>query len=462
MYGSTCFEIMFKMGILRTNLVSINSKLRWASTLKCVGVGATRKLHIPHFSFPLIQMQTRVPFLPRISTRCNTFRRLWDQNPIILRDACVCSMCVDPHSGQKNFKTSDIPVNIKAESMNLKEDGLHVKWINEIPGFQSHESVIPLDFIYAVPYTLSNTSQDAPRSWDCRTMQQLLPTLRFDYSQYINQSKTFHKVIKSIRKWGLVFLNGVPKSEEAVEKIASRIGPLRNTFYGKTWDVVSVNEAKNVAYTDKYLGLHQDLLYMENPPGIQFLHCLKNNCKGGESLFCDAFRVAEQLSSSDYDVLSKEKIGYHYEKAGESYQRSHPVLEIDPKDQSNAIGRPLPLFVNYSPPFQAPFALNFRSSTFTKFVQSLGRFAQGVESVENVFKYKLLPGECVIFNNRRVLHGRECFEAQANERWLKGCYLDSDVFLSCLRYIQMAEIHLRHENLNNLDSKDASSQSNVT
>ncbi|POS86425.1 hypothetical protein EPUL_003498 [Erysiphe pulchra] len=345
-------------------------------------------------------------------------------------------MCVDPHSGQKNFKTTDIPLNIEVGNIELREDSLHVKWINDIPGFQSHRSIIPLKSLRAMPDDSWNPHQDtSPSTWDARTMQQVMPNIRFDFTQYISGSKTFHEAIRSIKRWGIVFLTGVPECEEAVEKIASLVGPLRNTFYGKTWDVVSVNQAKNVAYTNKYLGLHQDLLYMENPPGLQLLHCLKNNCNGGESLFCDAFKVAGQLSASDYDILSREKIHYHYEKAGESYQRSHPVLEVEPEDQKDKDGLQMPSAVNYSPPFQAPFASNFHNSNFKDFVRSLGRFVQGVESPKNVIKYKMVPGECVIFNNRRILHGRESFEVQAGERWLKGCYLDSDVFLSRSRLV---------------------------
>ncbi|RKF62995.1 Gamma-butyrobetaine dioxygenase [Erysiphe neolycopersici] len=425
------------MNHLGVKLALIRPKFRRVETLKPEGLTAARKPFIPHIGFPLVQKRCRTSFVSRIKTSRNSSKISWDQHPIIVRDACACSMCVDPHSGQKNFKTTDIPLNIEVGNMELHEDSLIVKWINDIPGFQSHKSIIPLKSLRATPDDSCNHLQDTtPSTWDARTMQQVMPSIRFDFTQYTSGSKTFHEAIRSIKRWGIVFLTGVPECEEAVEKIARLIGPLRNTFYGKTWDVVSMKQAKNVAYTDKYLGLHQDLLYMETPPGLQLLHCLKNDCVGGESLFCDAFKVAGQLSASDYDILSKEKIHYHYEKAGESYQHSHLVLEANPEDQKKTDGVRMPSVVNYSPPFQAPFALNFHHSSFKNFVRSLGRFAQEVESPKNVIKYKLMSGECVIFNNRRILHGRESFELQAGKkRWLKGCYLDSDVFLSRSRLV---------------------------
>jgi gamma-butyrobetaine dioxygenase len=44
-------------------------------------------------------------------------------------------------------------------------------------------------------------------------------------------------------------------------------------------------------------------------------------------------------------------------------------------------------------------------------------------------------GECVIFNNRRVLHGRKEFDTTHGERWLKGAYVDTDVFMSRFRVL---------------------------
>jgi alpha-ketoglutarate-dependent taurine dioxygenase len=62
-------------------------------------------------------------------------------------------------------------------------------------------------------------------------------------------------------------------------------------------------------------------------------------------------------------------------------------------------------------------------------------FASKIEDEENLYEYRLQEGECVIFNNRRVLHGRRQFDTSAGERWLKGCYIDTDVFTSRFRVL---------------------------
>ena len=44
--------------------------------------------------------------------------------------------------------------------------------------------------------------------------------------------------------------------EKAMTQVlAERIGPVMNTFYGKHWDVKSVDGAQNLAYTSKKIGM---------------------------------------------------------------------------------------------------------------------------------------------------------------------------------------------------------------
>ena len=54
-------------------------------------------------------------------------------------------------------------------------------------------------------------------------------------------------------------------------------------------------EAINIAYTNVGLAPHVDLMYLESPPGLQFLHCVRfdEDVKGGESTLVDVFHVAE-------------------------------------------------------------------------------------------------------------------------------------------------------------------------
>jgi gamma-butyrobetaine dioxygenase len=367
-------------------------------------------------------------------------------HPVFLRDACTCPRCVDPSSTQKTFQTTDIPADITAKSVETQKNGdVQITWMKDIPGFESdHISVYPESFFQDLKSVnaIRKATYDKPRTffWDKNRIEALLQYV--NYHDYMTDDKSLHRALLFLKNYGILLLRNVPDSEDSVEKIAGRMGPIRDTFYGRTWDVKSVPNAKNVAYTQQYLGLHMDLLYMQNPPGFQLLHCLKNTCKGGSSIFSDSFRTADCLNETDFEMLAKENFAFHYKNDGEHYHYQRPVFEVGSRVIMTSGRRPklLPelLHVNYSPPFQTtlPYPRQRQGWPLPGVLKSLRKFARISESPRNVFEYKLQEGECVVFNNRRVLHGRKEFEATEGERWLKGAYIDTDVFNSRYRMMQ--------------------------
>ncbi|KAL4996766.1 hypothetical protein BDV10DRAFT_171457 [Aspergillus recurvatus] len=360
---------------------------------------------------------------------------------IQLRDSCKCTLCVDVHSKQRNYRLSDIPPHIKAKSLEWEKDVLKVTWDDDIPGFDSsHASrytLQQLEFPHPYPVTSATGIGRKRIPWNKNRMTKLQHWISYD--DYMHNDEKFTSAMRSLATMGLIFLKDIPDSREMVEKIATRIGPLRNTFYGPSWDVRKVPEAKNVAYTSQYLGFHMDLMYMKDPPAFQLLHCIRNSCDGGESLFADAFSVAKYLYRNRPDIfkiLTQTKLRYEYRHKDHNYSNTWPVFEKDPIDK----GR-LPARVAYSPPFQAPILDD--SNAHTKYItkvqselRALKYFARSLEKEENMFELKLQPGECVIFENRRIVHARRQFNTATGERWLAGAYLDEDVVASRFRVLQ--------------------------
>jgi gamma-butyrobetaine dioxygenase len=370
-------------------------------------------------------------------------------HPVYLRDMCACPQCRDPSSTQKTFQTTDIPRNIEASLIELQgDDSIKIKWENDIPSFgpDPHVSTFSRDFLHQhlTQRNLAEARFEPPeaRYWSKKRIARELQSI--NYEDYMKDDEILFRALFFLNLHGILLLKGVPESETAVENITSRIGTLRDTFYGRTWDVKSVPEAKNVAYTQQYLGLHMDLLYMANPPGFQLLHCLKNTCEGGSSLFSDAFHAVSQLGPIHFSQLRHTNIGYQYKNAGEHYYYEHPVIEAENYYSDVWQGRQLIKHVNYSPPFQADHLTTaaHQDYKFPRILRSLKRFANRVEDPDNLFEYKIQEGECVIFNNRRVLHGRREFDAEHGERWLKGAYVDTDVFLSRFRVLN-EKYHLK-------------------
>ncbi|RYP38842.1 hypothetical protein DL767_002404 [Monosporascus sp. MG133] len=347
--------------------------------------------------------------------------RIW------LRDACCCERCVDPSSGQKRFATCDIPDNPPIAEARKAEDGsLEVTWQNDFFTHDNHVSVYPATQVEScLARKRSTTLLAGPayrpklRLWDRAAMESLAPF--YDYSEFVSGGGDYYAASMTLQTHGLVFIRNVPHDEKAVERIAEQLGIIQHTFYGRTWDVVSKPSAENVAYTSSYLGLHSDLLYMKDPPRIQLLHCLKNSCEGGESLFSDGTRARMQVAVGDAEAhayLSKGLIQYWYTKNAYPRARDRRVLP------------PFTFDVFWSPPFQNPALPHFKGiedvREYHGWVRAIRLFKELLEAEEYQYQYKLKEGECAVFNNLRVLHGRREFDTSSGERWLKGTYVDSD------------------------------------
>ncbi|KAL2817442.1 hypothetical protein BDW59DRAFT_133143 [Aspergillus cavernicola] len=364
---------------------------------------------------------------------------------IRLRENCKCPQCVDVHSRQRNFRISDIPPEIKVRSLNWTGETLEVTWVNDIHGFDSsHVSNYTLREMRS-PLGLSSGFAVGSRRTRYRWGQERMKQAQhwISYKDYMHDDFKFTGAMRSLAKLGLIFVKDIPDSREMVEKIATRMGPLRNTFYGPTWDVRKVPEAQNVAYTSQFLGFHMDLMYMNEPPGFQLLHCLRNSCDGGESLFADAFKAAKNMQTHHpkwYERLTKTWLNYHYPHKDNSYSNAWPVFQLaSPYEGGEALTH-----VNYSPPFQGPRNeyLGKQKISYEDQQEELAAlkfFAEYLEQPENMFELKLNPGECVIFENRRVVHARRQFNTGAGERWLAGAYVDEDAVTSKFR--TMLESH---------------------
>ncbi|KAI1128610.1 Clavaminate synthase-like protein [Nemania abortiva] len=339
-----------------------------------------------------------------------------------LRDACTCERCVDPSSGQKRYASSEVPAELHIKGLDATRDGsLLVHWADDFFTHDTHVSKYPASLWQGAPQPIE---RNTPILWDVSTMHERLPT--YTYKSLIDRGQTYRLVLISLHIFGFVILRGVPLSENMVEKIAAKIGLIQDTLYGRTWDVISKPNAENVAYTSSFLGLHQDLLYMSNVPRIQLLHCLENTCSGGESLFSDGYRAVDRfhrLHPGLVEPLRQRQLVYHYNKGPNSLRQSRPVLG----DSG----------FWWSPPFQSPVQPdNLMSNNiegYSKWHMAAVAFQRVLEGPDSVYEYKMAPGDLVIFDNRRVTHGRRAFDTASGERWLKGAYVDNDSYSSRIR-----------------------------
>jgi len=366
-----------------------------------------------------------------------------------LRDSCMCTQCMDPHSKQKRFQTSDIPDGLEG-SYTMVEDtekgvSIELEWKEDVQGFgPNHRTRHSIKWLRRAMNTevelRGGVRHDDRVLWDRKKIAS--DNKWVDYSDYMAHDVTLFHALTHLKHYGLLFIRNVPESEESVVDLASRIGNLKDTLYGRTWDVRSKRKAENIAYTPHFLGLHMDLLYTSNPPHLQLLHSLRAQCPGGESFFSDSFHAAHQLhkwSALHFRTLCTFPVTYHYHHPTHHYHFTRPVLELFPSPKYSEPTNLAIKRVNWSPPFQGPFEARIGSNNQTSlrsFIAASHAYEKLLSSDENLYEYRLNEGECVLFDNRRVLHARKAFDATKGDRWLKGAYVDDDVFFSKLRVLE--------------------------
>lgn len=368
---------------------------------------------------------------------------------LYLRDSCSCSLCVNPSTRQKLFETSGLPLNIAARELKrLPDGGLEVCWENDIHCAGTHRSVFSRDFMEQLQSmgsrVLASHNSWKHVAWDQATLEKYLGSLRFQYEEYMKLDESLYTFINRLHEYGLVFVESVPKHEDAVKALAQRIGPIKHTFYGETWDVKSQSSPINVAYTAEDLDFHMDLLYLADPPGIQLLHCIKQSNSGGESRFSDGVLALDKLQT-EYPELVRPlvyfPVTYRYKNNGHWFQKTRTFLEggvnVTSEGKKNNVNLKYQYptdyeSINWSPPFQGPLeqvdpsGMKEDQVSLRDYVKAASTFKKLLAHHSAVFETKLDEGTCVVFNNRRILHARRPFDSEGGERWLKGCYVDGD------------------------------------
>ncbi|HXY96653.1 MAG TPA: TauD/TfdA family dioxygenase [Steroidobacteraceae bacterium] len=219
---------------------------------------------------------------------------------------------------------------------------------------------------------------------------------------------------------GLAFLEAVPCDPSTILGAAALIGRVAETNYGLLFDVRSMPQPENLAYSDLGLGLHTDNPYREPVPGFQALHALVTSPEGGDSLFADGFALAAHLRESApeaFRLLTTTAVPFHYASADAELYAARPLIQLSCEGEVAAVhynNRSIRVGAQARPAFYAAYR----------------RFAALLREPRFQLQLKLADGDLVVFDNQRVLHGRTAFTSAKHPRHLQGCYLTRDSIFS--------------------------------
>jgi gamma-butyrobetaine dioxygenase len=216
---------------------------------------------------------------------------------------------------------------------------------------------------------------------------------------------------------GIAIITDMPNSNEGLTETVNLIGQVRPTFFGDFFDVKTHIKPTNLAYTAKALELHTDTPAEDFAPGIQFLHCRANSVEGGQNLFLDGVAAANDLRAEfpeDFRLLSEIDIPFYNEHDSYDMRSRQRVIELDQHGEVSG----LTISQHMADVFDLPQEL------MDSYYPAFCRFGRMLQTDKYLMRFRMNAGECFVFDNHRIVHGRAAYSATSGERYLRGCYSD--------------------------------------
>jgi len=349
----------------------------------------------------------------------DTFCWLW------LRDNCPTGF--HPDTGERIFDLLSIPDTLTGTS-DLKDGStIAIDWSADNDGAR-HHSIFEENFLRA--HRPGKPRIDAaaipPNIWDRSLGAAGIP--RHDASAVLSSDDALLAWMKDTVAYGLSIVTGLADDPEAGMKVARRVGFLRETNFGVTFEVINKPDPNNLAYTAHALPLHIDLTNQELPPGFQFLHAIANEAEGGGSTFADGMALCAALKNKDseaHDILATTPLPMRFFDRETDIRGHYPVIGLN----QDGSFRELRYNAHIADVPDLP------CGQMQKFYLAYRKLMALTRDPTFVLETKLSAGEMVVFDNRRVMHGRAEFDPSTGYRHLRGCYVDRGEMFSRIRVL---------------------------
>ena len=348
------------------------------------------------------------------------FNYLW------LRDNCPTAH--DKDSNHRMFNILEVSQNINPKNYNVSSDGkLEIEWSEG-----DHTSYYDPKWLRDNCYTIKNKKKyiSPYKLWDS-SLEKNLETIQIDHDEIINSESGLIKWLELLHYNGIAIVKNSPVEKNSALKVLNRISHTRETFFKTPFEVINIPKPNNSAYTAHALRNHMDLPWFENPPGYQFLHCLVNSAKGGDSSAVDAFAVADYLRDNEkdiFDILVNTPLKFRDKDYTQEAIRSvhGTAISLTKDGDYNDI--------RYS--IATLDALDCHPDQMDSVYKAHHRFGNLLHHPKFQINFRLEPGDIFSFNNRRLLHGRTEFDPNSGHRHLQGYYMDRDEIIGRLNYLK--------------------------
>lgn len=326
---------------------------------------------------------------------------------------------------QRNFDTFQIPHDITPQKVENLEDQIHVTWPD------GHQSTYTWNFIDHYLCHDERPVESVKTQFFGAEAASNPPSVKFDAAMR-EDDVGMADLMAKIRTHGFAVVQDTPYDDpKHTERLLQRIGPIRETHYGGFYDFTPNLELADTAYTNLALPAHTDTTYFTEPAGLQSFHMLSHKgaspgekVDGGKSLLVDAFHAASILKTEApelYKCLHATGIPWH--ASGNNGititpNKLYPVIETE----------------NQQDPDTPVHRIRWNNDDRGVVPPSADRWYEAARKWNEILKRKemecwiqLEPGNVLVFDNWRVMHGRSAF---TGIRRICGAYINRDDWIS--------------------------------
>ena len=215
----------------------------------------------------------------------SVFHTIW------LRDNCSCDSCGDHSGGHRFFELNMMPGDL-ANRISFDGNLIKIDWLKE-----AHSTVFDAAWLRSHCYSNQERARrrHKPVLWDAG-LTECLPHV--SYPAALEDQEHLLAIYDAVRTYGICLLEDVPKRPEETEEIAGLLSFVRETHYGRVFEIVSMANPAVIANIPVPLRPHTDENFREPPPGIMIFHSIKaSEDGGGKSVMTDGFRLAADFKA---------------------------------------------------------------------------------------------------------------------------------------------------------------------
>ncbi len=340
-------------------------------------------------------------------------------HPFWFRERVNGESFIDEATQQRLFDPTKLEEDIKINSLNLSDqfleitfnDGAYTKFAiqNILREFSDEDGIKKIKKV----------------EWD----SSFTNFKNFKFEDNFFNEKVMYDALINFYKFGFVIFKDVPTKNNFITNFANSIGSIRRTNFGEFFNVKSKPNPNDLAYTSLALAPHTDNPYRNPVPCIQMLHCIENEVNGGLSTLVDGYTVTEKLKKDFqdyYNILTDVKVRFQFIDQSVILEDWAEMIQLNEKGEFKQ--------VRFSP--RLDFVPLMEKNKLELFYSARKKISELYNSDQYRVEFKLSPGDLLMMDNYRLLHGRTSYDTSQGNRFLQGCYIDYDSTEGKLKHLK--------------------------